>query len=401
MRDVLLTGIARVAPDVLTFATPVFSDLNGGYLTQISDGDAISGFDGVSIGEELQPLSTVMWASVGNACVHCFEIAKGEFLVGDSVRLAKFLKTNEGRWAERRDTAASVRRFLATSEAQNPSAPLPTTRLIRAFAKAKGASEVPIAPPSESGRAPVAHDLQGRQGGSADLALLDLVQQASTEHELRSLFSTFAGRIGVDKIAAALILERGGFGEFRCMQDGPTGFVESHLSRWIEGRDPVLRRAQHSAAPIFWSRDTYLAADALDLWEEQAKNGLHAGIVCSVYLPGGRRLLFGADREAPFPTDPVLLNRMISTVQLLAVYAQESLTRLLQPTSGKHAIPSLTVDEHATLRWAMNGKTIRETSEVMQVGEKTVSAWLRSAMLKLGSVKKHQAVLRAMELGLL
>ena len=49
----------------------------------------------------------------------------------------------------------------------------------------------------------------------------------------------------------------------------------------------------------------------------------------------------------------------------------------------------------------MRGKTAWETGQILGVSEATVAFYLRNARSKLGCKCKHQAVLRALSLGLI
>jgi DNA-binding CsgD family transcriptional regulator len=53
------------------------------------------------------------------------------------------------------------------------------------------------------------------------------------------------------------------------------------------------------------------------------------------------------------------------------------------------------------LSWTMEGKTAWETGAILSISERTAVLHLQNAMQKLGAVSKHQAVLKAMRLGLI
>jgi DNA-binding CsgD family transcriptional regulator len=53
------------------------------------------------------------------------------------------------------------------------------------------------------------------------------------------------------------------------------------------------------------------------------------------------------------------------------------------------------------LQWTMEGKTAWEVGTLLGISERTAVLHVNNAMHKLGAVSKHQAVLKALRLGLL
>jgi DNA-binding CsgD family transcriptional regulator len=83
------------------------------------------------------------------------------------------------------------------------------------------------------------------------------------------------------------------------------------------------------------------------------------------------------------------------------VHAQEAASRLFLPVEAQVQKPSLTRRELECLSWTMEGKTAWETGAILSISERTAVLHLQNAMQKLGAVSKHQAVLKAMRLGLI
>ena len=75
--------------------------------------------------------------------------------------------------------------------------------------------------------------------------------------------------------------------------------------------------------------------------------------------------------------------------------------RVLLPVAAALDGPSLTPRELEALRWTMDGKTAWEVGSILGITERTAVLHLNNAMRKLGSVNKHQAVLKALRLGLI
>lgn len=64
------------------------------------------------------------------------------------------------------------------------------------------------------------------------------------------------------------------------------------------------------------------------------------------------------------------------------------------------ALP-LTARELEVLHWAMLGKTAGETADILGIRTRTVTFHIGNILQRLGCTSKHQAVLKAVELGLL
>src|SRR5690349_18683364 len=69
--------------------------------------------------------------------------------------------------------------------------------------------------------------------------------------------------------------------------------------------------------------------------------------------------------------------------------------------STTEAVPTLARREIECLNWTMEGKTAWEVAGILGVRERTAVFYLRNAVRKLGCVNKRQAVVRALQLGLI
>ena len=132
-----------------------------------------------------------------------------------------------------------------------------------------------------------------------------------------------------------------------------------------------------------------------------AQFGYRNGIAMALHLPEGRHFLFGVDRDQDLPQDRTELTRMVADLQLFAVHAQDTAMRILVSEPHQPERPSITPRELEVLRWTMDGKTAWEVGVLLGVTERTVIQHLQNAMRKLECNSKHQAVLKALRLGLI
>lgn len=228
------------------------------------------------------------------------------------------------------------------------------------------------------------------------------VLQARTRDEFRDEVVRFAQRLGFSTVSAVAVVDRGtGEREFLQVDNTPESYQEPYADRRTWARDPVMQHLKRNSMPIIWNQGTYVECGAEDLWEQQSSHGYHTGIAMALHLPEGRHFIFGVDRDQDLPTDAGELQRLVADLQLFCVHAQESALRILLPEVLSSERPALTPRELECLRWTMEGKTAWEVGAILGISERTAVLHLNNAMHKLGCSGKHQAVLKAMRLGLI
>ena len=228
------------------------------------------------------------------------------------------------------------------------------------------------------------------------------VMQARDRNEFRDEVVRFTQRLGFETVSAITIIDHGlGKSEFINIDNTPPAFKDTYSSTALQRQDPVMQHCKRQTVPIIWDQETYLAHGAGDLWEQQAGFGFRTGIAMALHMPEGRHFLLGVDRDQALPDNVDELQRIVADLQLFAVHAQEAALRLLVPPAMQPERPALTPRELEALRWTMDGKTSWEVGAVLGITERTAVLHINNAMHKLGCVSKHQAVLKALRLGLI
>jgi DNA-binding CsgD family transcriptional regulator len=232
----------------------------------------------------------------------------------------------------------------------------------------------------------------------------DLLQVTETQspQELLHRCIGAAHRLGFDTVSAMVVIDRsGGPGDFHTLHNSPASY-SAEFEDFEQGRRcPVMQHCKHSSLPIAWDQHTYTAAGLGAMWEAQAAHGFHSGIALALHLPHGRHFLIGVDRDHALPDSCAELTRITAELQLFAVHAQEAALRLMGPQATSVDRPAPTARELEALRWTMEGKTAWEVGRILGISEQTVARHLHNATRKLDAVNKHQAVIRALRLGLL
>jgi len=228
------------------------------------------------------------------------------------------------------------------------------------------------------------------------------VLNARSRDELLTEIVSFARRLEFETVATTMVIDHFlGEPEFINVDNTPAAFKETFNDRSGGRRNPVAQHCKRRSVPIIWDQATYLAAGQGDQWETQARFGYKTGIALALHMPEGRHFMVGVDRDRPLPTEPVELTRMVADLQLFAVHAQDAAQRVLLPALPQSDLPTLTPRELETLRWTMEGKTAWEVGNILGISERTAVLHANNATHKLGTANKHQAVLKALRMGLI
>lgn len=231
------------------------------------------------------------------------------------------------------------------------------------------------------------------------------VMEAKNVTDLQSEIVRFAQSLGFVTVSAMAVIDRarGGSGpEFHTLDNTPVAYTQSYRDPSMGQLDPVMQHCKHAAVPIIWDQETYVSRGHGELWEEQAHFGYETGVALALHLPEGRHFLLGVDRDRPLSTNVRTMTRIVAELQLFAVHAQDAAFRIFSPPPPRTSDgPTLTPRELEALRWTMDGKTAWEVGAIMNISERTAVLHLQNSMHKLNCVNKHQAVLKAIRLGIL
>jgi DNA-binding CsgD family transcriptional regulator len=228
------------------------------------------------------------------------------------------------------------------------------------------------------------------------------VLQVKSREELLTEVVGFTRRLGFETVDAMAVVDHfRGESEFIWVDNTPAAYRELSENPDNARRDPVMQHCKRVSVPIIWNQDTYTSIGLGEKWEEQARFGYRNGIALALHLPEGRHFFIGVDRDQALPASSAEVTRMVADLQLFAVHAQDAALRVLLPAAPQADLPSLTPRELESLRWTMEGKTAWEVGNILGISERTAVLHVNNATHKLGCVNKHQAVLKALRLGLI
>lgn len=228
------------------------------------------------------------------------------------------------------------------------------------------------------------------------------ISQSSDTESFRSRLVRFAQEMDFGIISAVLIIEpvRGlGKAQYISTTNAPEAWLTSYRNVAAGERDPVLRRLKTLSVPFVYDQGTYTSEGAADLYEEQAPYGYRTGVAVALHLPDKKHFMLGVNRDAELSKNRGRVVRLMADLQLLAVHAQSAAVRLSGEEAGLK--PNLNERELEILRWTMDGKSAYAVGRLIGVSENTVNYYFRTIFRKLNTASKHQAVLRAIALGLI
>lgn len=229
------------------------------------------------------------------------------------------------------------------------------------------------------------------------------ILQAASRDDFRDEIVRFSQGLGFEIVSAMAVFDRlPGRSEFVCVGNQPAEFGAVVDGTSSERLDPVMQHCRRQSMPIIWDQGTYTSVGLGNLWEEQAQYGLCTGIAMAMHLPDGRHFVFGVERDQPLPVKSGELMRMVADLQLFAICAQEAGLRVLAPgVLDSTSFPRLTPRELEALKWTMEGKTAWEVGAILGISERTAVLHVNNATHKLNCASKHQAVLKALRMGLI
>ena len=228
------------------------------------------------------------------------------------------------------------------------------------------------------------------------------ILQSDSSDSFRSEIVRFASERGFERVSALTVVDHpSSDSEFISVDNTPAEYLDSYLDREKNRKDPIGRHCKRLGVPIVWDQNTYVRAELPHQWELQASHGYGTGVALALHLPDGKHFMLSVARRAALPTEVSELTRVVADVQLFAVFAQEAAFRLLLPPRIKPDSPGLTPRELESLKWTMEGKTAWEVGAILGISERSAVFHLNNAMHKLGCINKHQAVLKALRLGLI
>lgn len=233
------------------------------------------------------------------------------------------------------------------------------------------------------------------------LQLLSDLQRSTTLEEVCERLRGVTSLYGLDRVLITTIPESGLSPEEQLrhiiVHNWPAAWLERYTQNNYREHDPVISISLQSPAPFFW-RDAKARAQnlstSLDIFEEARAFELNDGVALPIITVEGSLVLISLGGLAA-DIDP----QEVAILQLATNHAATRAIQLADIAKSSPAKPALTARERECIRWAAQGKSEWEISQILGISEHTSEKHLLSAKSKLGAVNRVQAVAEAIRLG--
>ncbi len=166
--------------------------------------------------------------------------------------------------------------------------------------------------------------------------------------------------------------------------------------------DPISRQARSSWLPVIWDARDYLSRSSgkqAQLFEVTLEHGYERGISVPIRGPGSWFDSFvGLSRHSQ-PEFERGKRTWCNELMLIGAHMSSVYHGVLHRDGDRPA--ELTARELECLHWTAQGKTAWEVARLIEVSERTVQFHIRNACGKMNAASKHQAALKAANMGLI
>lgn len=229
--------------------------------------------------------------------------------------------------------------------------------------------------------------------------LLACLSAVPTEQALFKKLQAVAHKIGFDHCAYGLRLPFPLTQPKTVMYNTyPNDWQTRYMAENFLAIDPTVRHGASSLRPLVW--DDPVFREAPEFWEEAHSHGIEYGwSQASIDVQGIRGMLTLARSDESLSEAELRTNG--HQIAWLTQVAHQCMSRLVEKRILPDAAVKLSSREKEVLQWTAEGKTAGETSEIMNITERTVNFHIANAMEKLSCANKTAATVRAALLGLL
>ena len=169
-------------------------------------------------------------------------------------------------------------------------------------------------------------------------------------------------------------------------------------------RDDLMRSGKNALTPTTWSRfqaDTDVSNGQQTIFNEASEYGLKDGFYLPLHQPDGSMHGVSMMIQHKLDNEP----RMLSALHLLAIYYSVAAKRLglspPAPPSPPDMSKMLTPRQRECLQWVRAGESPAAIAHRLSISEHTVNEHLEAARRRLKARTTAQAVIEAIDKGLL
>jgi len=168
--------------------------------------------------------------------------------------------------------------------------------------------------------------------------------------------------------------------------------------------DPTVQYCAQNITPMSWDGDSLQKVEDAEIrrfMSEAQDFGINSGVSFPVHTAQGDFAMLSFASEQAKLVSVQRIQRVLPMGQLFTAYLHEAVRRIFDNDVLALSKVELTQRERQCLLWATEGKTTWETSQILNISERTVTFHLQNVQGKLGAGNRQQAVARAVSLGII
>ncbi len=215
------------------------------------------------------------------------------------------------------------------------------------------------------------------------------------------------------------LVEQNGFDRFIYGARIPTSFVKPYFifisgypKEWRDHYtannymvvDPTVQYCSQNITPMSWDGVSKLEKTHPEIkrfMSEARDFGIISGVSFPVHTAQGDFAMLSLSSEESQSRSDKKIQQVLPLGHLFTAYLHETVRRVFDSEVLSLGKVDLTSREKECLLWATEGKTTWETSQILNISERTVTFHLQNVQGKLGVNNRQQAVARAVSLGII
>ncbi len=233
------------------------------------------------------------------------------------------------------------------------------------------------------------------------LQFIDDLQHASTPEGVSRLLLGLTSNFGLTALMAGTVphpgTPRSRQRSHAMLCDWPMHWFERYVARNYVDQDPVVTYMKRQPSLVRWSTaatELQSGRSALRVMGDAGEFKLNDGLAFPLITMEGNIVMvsLGGEMVDISPEE-------LGVVELAATYAVGRAMQLHNASEIFAQRPDLTPRETECLKWAAEGKSEWEISQILGISEHTSEKHLLNAKRKLGAVNRVHAVAEAIRLG--
>lgn len=222
----------------------------------------------------------------------------------------------------------------------------------------------------------------------------------------------FGKTLGFDRCLVAIVPKAGmGLDQAFLRSNYPADWRQFYDTEKLVHVDPTVAHCVAHSTSLIWSPGLFRSNPQQVMYEEASAHGLRSGVTLPMHGPKGELgILCFVNDARPSKQFDRDVRQVLPELSYLRDMAFESGVDFAlmgaaaasgEPLAVPSPLPRLTARELECLQWTMAGKTSWEIGRILGISESTVNYHVGNFNAKLEVANRHQAVVKALKLGVL